>query len=109
MGRTRKIILLIQRYGVPHEETVVIPSVLIILLIHQLDKGNLASSLAILYAALSVTFAGAWLGLAWENSRPLVVFIRTFYIGAIVSLMYYISTEGKYSAIDHAYFAFLIQ
>lgn len=88
MQKLRNFINFLKKYGPPHEETVMIPSLVAIILARQYDMGSLSLGLAVSLTSVCFISCGVWLGLAWERNNVLLIIFRAIYMGVIISLGY---------------------
>src|SRR5580704_892522 len=83
----------VRRWGVPHEETVVYPAVVMLLCITQSERGNFPIELSAWISLIFMWLCGAWLGFAWSKPRIGSLVIRAFLISLLVVVGYAIGTH----------------
>jgi hypothetical protein len=74
----------VRRWGVPHEETVVYPAVVMLLCITQSERGNFPIWLTACFSGIFMLLCGAWLGFVWSKPRVGSLVIRAFLISLLV-------------------------
>jgi hypothetical protein len=87
LERIRKVILNIRRYGVPHEETVILPAIAIWVCWHQAELGRISIQVAGGMVTFVSLFFGFWLGLAWLGYPFLKTLFRSIYINVLVTIL----------------------
>src|SRR5580704_12546590 len=83
----------VRRWGVPHEETVVYPAVVMLLCITQSERGNFPIELSAWISLIFMWLCGAWLGFAWSKPRIGSLVIRAFLISLLIVVRYAIGTH----------------
>jgi hypothetical protein len=77
----------VRKYGVPHEETVILPAMATVFFVHQYEIGSISVSLAAFAPAFVSLICGFWLGLAWKGFPVVRAGLRTWYISIIATLL----------------------
>jgi hypothetical protein len=77
----------VRKYGVPHEETVILPAMATVFFAHQYEIGAISISLAALAPAFVSLICGFWLGLAWKGFPVVRAVLRASYIAIIATLL----------------------
>jgi hypothetical protein len=86
--RVKRITRNIRRYGVPHEETVILPAMATVFFNHQSEIGSISVSLAALAPAFISLACGFWLGLSWKGFPVVRTGLRTWYISILTTLLF---------------------
>lgn len=86
--RLRELVIRIRRAGVPHEETVLIPSVAAYVTFSVVGESGWKLWLPSTILVIISIFCGAWLGLSWRGFPIIRIFLRALYIGIITLLLY---------------------
>lgn len=108
MKKIRSIIRYIQKYGAPHEETVIIPSIITVILMHQSDIGKINQRYLAPMLECVFILSGIWLGIGWSNDNAIKVAFRSIYSEIIISLLYAVSTENHYSLKEYVNLSILV-
>ena len=85
--RVKQATRFVRKYGVPHEETVILPAMATVFFAHQYEIGSISVSLAALAPAFVSLICGFWLGLAWKGFPVVRAGLRTWYISIIATLL----------------------
>lgn len=108
MTRTKWFFTKVQSYGVPHEESIILPSVFTIALLHRSEIGTLNETRGAAISAVIFAISGFWLGISWKSENALKLMFRACYIGILVSTGYALSTNEAHTSHEYVRFSILV-
>lgn len=86
--RVRALVIRIRRAGVPHEETVLIPSVVAYATFSVIGESGWRPWFPSTVLLIVSMLCGAWLGLSWCGYPVIRICLRAVYIGVLTLLLY---------------------
>lgn len=108
MSRSKWFISLLQRYGAPHEESLVIPTMFAIAILRRSEIGWTNGDLGAIYCLVMFALCGIWLGLAWVSENAIRVAFRAYYIGILIAAGYGALTSKHHTIEEYANFAVVL-
>ena len=104
----KQFISVIQRYGAPHEESLIIPTIFTIVMLRRSEVEGVNGERGFIYCVVAFIIFGAWLGLAWKSENAIRVGFRTYYIGILTTAGYAALTSKQHTLEEYMRFIGLI-